>query len=1019
MIRTMKSPSPLCEPRYSSPKPNNDRVALDTSLDLPPKSLSSTILMEDGQNIQKWHPNNLTEDSMKCLNFIYDRLLRTTRVMELEKSGPVSRSAHFFLSSKSFRVDNAASCLSKSMNLVSYKESRQQDPYGIFDVEASLARDIGPYKNLVIFTSSSMDSKCISSSSSVSLIRKLSGFESVEPSSKARVLDQHVQCVYYACKNISANTIEHCILRKPANSTMSKDREEMIIRKLYGIETTDPNIIFALSCGTRSSPAYLQASVVVTEAKRVILPEVVVTEAKRVILPELLVKHAADFVGARADSSCGEMGYLILIPARKEMGSKWRKAKLALGLNLCLYVPKTLEESSSLSRRSNDAVSLSPVTVPRPTTPTPSSSGLRLPRSISISSSKKTCAICLTAMKAGQGHAIFTAECSHSFHFHCITTNVQHGNQICPVCRAKWNEVPLQIPNAKSKPIVRPRDDAWMTIPPRRSSLIQPSPRPERLRPVSMIFNNEPAVFNDDEALELQDRPAESTKPGGVSGKLEVKTYPEISEVVRSVSFKDFSVLINLKAPPVSSSSSSSSSRAPVDLVTVLDVSGSMAGTKLALLKRAMGFVIQNLGPFDRLSVISFSSTARRSFPLRLMTETGKQEALQAVNSLVSNGGTNIAEGLMKGAKVLIERRFKNSVSSIVLLSDGQDTYTMTSPTGSNTKGADYKTLLPKEVNRIPVHAFGFGADHDASLMHSIAENSGGTFSFIESETVIQDAFAQCIGGLLSVMVQELRVKIECVHPMLKIGSVKAGSYRFDSRTGSIEVGDLYAEEERNFLVNLDVPVLDGVLDTMSLLKVGCVYRDPVTKETVDLSNSGEVKILRPVLEGRPVVSVEVDRQKIRLRAAEAISEARVLAERGDLTGAVSVLETCRGVLSETVSGRAGDALCVSLCAELKETQERMASRQVYESSGRAYVLAGLSSHSWQRATARGDMSDTTTMSYQTQSMVDMVNLSQTMTFGCPRASSNGNSSSNPNPSPSARRKLRQALTFPARPRAR
>ncbi|KAJ4883702.1 Zinc finger (C3HC4-type RING finger) family protein [Raphanus sativus] len=711
------------------------------------------------------------------------------------------------------------------------------------------------------------------------------------------------------------------------------------------------------------------------------------------------------------------------------MGSKWRKAKLALGLNLCLYVPKTAEESSSLARRSNDAVSLSPVTVPRPTTPTPSSSGLRLPRSISISSSKKTCAICLTAMKAGQGHAIFTAECSHSFHFHCITTNVQHGNQICPVCRAKWNEVPLQSPNAnanKSKPIVlRPRDDAWMTIPPRRSSQNQSSPRPDRLiRPVSTIFNNEPAVFNDDEALELQDLPSESSN--GVSGKLEVKTYPEISEVVRSVSFKDFAVLINLKAPPVSSSSSSAS-RAPVDLVTVLDVSGSMAGTKLALLKRAMGFVIQNLGPFDRLSVISFSSTARRNFPLRLMTETGKQEALQAVNSLVSNGGTNIAEGLKKGARVLADRRFKNSVSSIVLLSDGQDTYTMTtSPTGSksnNTKGStDYKTLLPKEVNRIPVHAFGFGADHDASLMHSIAENSGGTFSFIESETVIQDAFAQCIGGLLSVMVQELCVKIECVHP-LKIGSVKAGSYRFDSRTGSIEVGDLYAEEERNFLVDLDVPIIDGVLelDTMSLLKVGCVYRDPVTKETVDMSSSGEVvKILRPVVmlsERKPVVSIEVDRQKIRLRAAEAISEARVLAERGELTEAVSVLETCRGVLSETVSGRAGDPLCVSLCAELKEMQERMASRQVYESSGRAYVLAGLSSHSWQRATARGDMSDSTTISYQTQSMVDMVNLSQTMTFGCPpRANS---SSNNPNPKPSAQRKLRQALTFPARPRPR
>ncbi|CDY27188.1 BnaA09g36140D [Brassica napus] len=70
---------------------------------------------------------------------------------------------------------------------------------------------------------------------------------------------------------------------------------------------------------------------------------------------------------------------------------------------------------------------------------------------------------------------------------------------------------------------------------------------------------------------------------------------------------------------------------------------------------------------------------------------------------------------------------------------------------------------------------------------------------------------ANCIGGLLSV------VEIECVHPVLRIGSVKAGSYRFDSSTGTIGVGDLYAEEERNFLVNLDVPVVNGVVsDPMS-----------------------------------------------------------------------------------------------------------------------------------------------------------------------------------------------------------
>ncbi|KAF3549384.1 hypothetical protein DY000_02001017 [Brassica cretica] len=356
MLRRMKSPSPLREPRYSSPKTNKDRVALDTSLDLPPKSLSSTILMEDGQNIQKWHPNKLAENIMKCLNFIYVRLLRTTRVMELEK-GPVSRSNPFSLISRSFRVDKATSGLSKSMNLVSYKESRQQDPYGVFDVEASLARDIGPYKNLVIFTSSCMDSKCISSSSSVSLIQKLSCLLAEKcknktkntPAKRPGLMMPYTQRTFITSsydqgylqygvpktteklqslvynkatinvggKNISAHTIEHCILRKPANSTMTQDRhEEMIIRKLYGIEATDPNITFALSCGTRSSPAVriYTGEGVATELEKAKLEylqaSVVVTLAKRVILPELLVKHAVHFV-AREDGNGVEMGSLV------------------------------------------------------------------------------------------------------------------------------------------------------------------------------------------------------------------------------------------------------------------------------------------------------------------------------------------------------------------------------------------------------------------------------------------------------------------------------------------------------------------------------------------------------------------------------------------------------------------------------------------------------------------------------------------------------------------------------------
>lgn len=712
------------------------------------------------------------------------------------------------------------------------------------------------------------------------------------------------------------------------------------------------------------------------------------------------------------------------------MGSKWRKVKVAFGLNLCVYSPRNHvadndDDDNSLppSERRSDAALLSPPGDWTSAPATPSSNRLRLSKSLSRSSSKKTCSICLATMKRGDGQAIFTAECSHSFHFHCIASNVKHGNQVCPVCRAKWKHIPLEGPNpdplqrGRVNPVDWHQNNDFMTVIRR----LPPPARSNSARNVAPVFQiPEPAIFNDDESLDQEINLPSNKTPLDCDEKRKViiKTYTEVPAVAKSSSLDTFTILLHLKAPVSNSCHNanmipniSQTPRAPVDLVTVLDISGSMAGTKLALLKRAMGFVIQNLGPNDRLAVIAFSSTARRLFPLRRMSETGRQQALQSVNALIANGGTNIAEGLRKGAKIMEDRREKNPVASIILLSDGQDTYTVNS-NGQN--GANYELLLPLSIRpdeassfKIPVHAFGFGADHDASSMHSISEISGGTFSFIETEGVIQDAFAQCIGGLLSVVVKDLSVRIECVDPSIHIGSLKAGSYpnrvSSNKRAGSIDVGDLYADEERDFLVSINVPI-EGKGNETSLLKVKCVYNDPLTKELISLEDE-DVKIERTDVSRREEASVEVDRQQNRIRAAEAMRRARTAAENGDLGGAVSVLENMRKALSETVSAKSRDRLCVALDAELKEMQERMASRHVYEASGRAYILSGLSSHSWQRATARGDSTDGSSLvqAYQTPSMVEMVTRSQATLLG----------------SPSAQRLLRPMWSFASQPKPR
>ncbi|MCL7042646.1 hypothetical protein MKW94_000484 [Papaver nudicaule] len=576
----------------------------------------------------------------------------------------------------------------------------------------------------------------------------------------------------------------------------------------------------------------------------------------------------------------------------------------------------------------------------------------------------KICTLCNGALKVGDGNAIFSAECSHSFHFNCITSYVKIGNQICvhpscPVCDAEWKDIPFISPASNSTGGLSPA-----TLRPYISS------RTNSNRTITSKFpSSEPLVFNDDDLLDFQS--SFSSNNISIVRSIDIKTCTELPAVPRSISHENFHILVNLKShvTDIDQVDSHVIQRAPIDLVTVLDVSGSMTGRKLQLVKRAMRFVIGNLGFSDRLSIISFSANARRLFPLLLMTDSGKKHALQAVNSLVADGGTNIAEGLKKGTKVIEERAHKNPVYSIMLLSDGQDSYT--------------KKINLKEISRlqIPVHTFGFGADHDPVMLYSIAEGSKGTFSFVEAEGLIQDAFAQCIGGLLSVVVQGLQVHIQSLDPYLCLSQLKAGSYptflASDNQTGLVDIGDLYSDEERDFLVQVNIPVVanENSSNQMNLVNVWCDYKDPCTKKSVT-TEAIEVKLQRPeMVNENVVVSLDVDRQKNRLQVAEAMSNSRAAAESGDLLRAWTIINGCRMQISETASVNAGDKFSADLDLELQELQSRMGSMKVYESTGRGYLLSGMSSHSRQMATTRGDSTERRV--YQTSSMSNMVNLSR------------------------------------------
>lgn len=202
--------------------------------------------------------------------------------------------------------------------------------------------------------------------------------------------------------------------------------------------------------------------------------------------------------------------------------------------------------------------------------------------------------------------------------------------------------------------------------------------------------------------------------------------------------------------------------RAPLDLICVLDTSGSMGfldwnngvvRSKILLLKNTLKYLVDLLGEDDRISIVSFDSTAQRVTPLQRVTETNKPEIIKAIDSLRASGGTNITAGMTEAVKILNDRNYKNSVASVFLLSDGLDANAI----------AGVQRLLqkhkPKDI--FTINSFGYGNDHDPNLMSSIAKLMDGKFYFIEKLDAIDECFSTRLGdsSVSSAMIQQFQFK--------------------------------------------------------------------------------------------------------------------------------------------------------------------------------------------------------------------------------------------------------------------
>ena len=124
------------------------------------------------------------------------------------------------------------------------------------------------------------------------------------------------------------------------------------------------------------------------------------------------------------------------------------------------------------------------------------------------------------------------------------------------------------------------------------------------------------------------------------------------------------------------------------------------------------------------------------------------------------------------------------------------------------------------------------------------------------------------------------------------------------------------------------------------------------TGQSVDVAGE-EVAVKRPAEAPEAEPDVEVERERLRVQAAEDIAAARAAAERGEHAEASEMLSRRRMALRQSPLGASGDAGCAELAAELGELSERVGDRREYDLSGRASLLCGMSAHSQQRTSVK------------------------------------------------------------------
>lgn len=161
------------------------------------------------------------------------------------------------------------------------------------------------------------------------------------------------------------------------------------------------------------------------------------------------------------------------------------------------------------------------------------------------------------------------------------------------------------------------------------------------------------------------------------------------------------------------------------NFVFLVDSSGSMnSADKLPLVKESFKLLAQNLGPKDRVSIVTYAGNS----DTLLKGSDDYEDICKALDKIDAYGGTNGSGGIEAAYKCAQENFVKNGNNRVIIASDGDMNLGITSQSGL------VDLIKEKKESGVFLTVLGYGTgNYSDANMESLADAGNGNYFYIDS----------------------------------------------------------------------------------------------------------------------------------------------------------------------------------------------------------------------------------------------------------------------------------------------